>query len=222
MTDVSMFPPSIRDWYKEREIDLEILAAYVSGLKEHVNEEYQKFLNESVVDVYVDDERIHATVISRYRNLNTTMDLNDIFENHIEQLVIKSTLLLIYSFFENDLKKLCNLFTKLQKTNIILNDLSGKGIKKCRSFLTKVADLNFDGKINKNWETLSNYQALRNHLAHNSNLETKSKNKIKKLDGVNIFKDEINLHFIILDHFLKEIGNFYRAIDTLLEKEISK
>ena len=82
---------------------------------------------------------------------------------------------------------LCNHLSK--NNSIKVNDFSGKGIKKYRNYLSKVCGLDFSS-LKQEWEKLTRYRDLRNHLVHSEDTKSISKSKndliasLKKLDGL--------------------------------------
>jgi len=193
----------INNWFQNTHIGFNILSAHITSIKEHIQNE---IINNEVKESVLDKEYEKGS----YEVLGTLSDnLRTIFAFEIKEFTIQSNLLLIYSILENDLKILCTMYSRDQKTNVALNDLEGKGIDKCKLFLTKVAQLEFNNDINTSWRNLKNYQELRNHLAHNSKLDQKKSRKIRSLQGATINNGKVALEFVALENFLSEIQSFY-------------
>ena len=96
------------------------------------------------------------------------------FEEDPEELNISSfmiiqnntTLVLIYSFFENQLKRLCNILGK--KAPIHYYDLKGDATVQCEKFLTKFCKVENFIFEQIHWQFLDTIRVLRNQIIHNN------------------------------------------------------
>ncbi len=136
----------------------------------------------------------------------------------------------IFSFFENELNQLCNLYKIFFNSTISLEDISGKGIVKAKKYLEKVVGLNLDS-LNTEWSILANYKKIRNSLVHNDG-KFKSLDELSKiLDNVPEIEKSEDLFIYIkakfLNNFLLLIEKYLRIIriiysDTLLKKHFTE
>lgn len=102
------------------------------------------------------------------------IESEDFFEEDPEELNISSfmliqnnfTLVLIYSFFENQLKRLCNILGK--KAPIHYYDLKGDATVQCEKFLTKFCKVESFIFEQIHWQFLDTIRVLRNQIIHNN------------------------------------------------------
>jgi hypothetical protein len=93
-----------------------------------------------------------------------------------------STLVSIYSFLENTMRSICAILHKFNEYPIELSDLTGDGIQRSKSYLEKMAKIDFS-EINGNWSNLQNLALLRNCIVHveGDTLNFRSKEKLRSI-----------------------------------------
>ena len=158
------------------------------------------------------------------------IETEDFFEEDPEELNILSftiiqnntTLVLIYSFFENQLKRLCNILGK--KAPIHYYDLKGDATVQCEKFLTKFCKVESFIFEQIHWQFLDTIRVLRNQIIHNNPdyFSVLTKKVLNSIDKEYIRR---NLEEIIqTENFLRtEDDNDYciRLSDTFLLKVIN-
>ena len=158
------------------------------------------------------------------------IETEDFFEDDPEELNISSfmliqnnfTLVLIYSFFENQLKRLCNILGK--KAPIHYYDLKGDATVQCEKFLTKFCKVESFIFEQIHWQFLDTIRVLRNQIIHNNPdyFSVLTKKVLNSIDKEYIRR---NLEEIIqTENFLRtEHDNDYciRLSDTFLLKVIN-
>jgi len=158
------------------------------------------------------------------------IETEDFFEDDPEELNISSfmliqnnfTLVLIYSFFENQLKRLCNILGK--KAPIHYYDLKGDATVQCEKFLTKFCKVESFIFEQIHWQFLDTIRVLRNQIIHNNPdyFSVLTKKVLNSIDKEYIRR---NLEEIIqTENFLRtEDDNDYciRLSDTFLLKVIN-
>ena len=158
------------------------------------------------------------------------IETEDFFEEDPEELNISSftiiqnntTLVLIYSFFENQLKGLCNILGK--KAPIHYYDLKGDATVQCEKFLTKFCKVESFIFEQIHWQFLDTVRVLRNQIIHNNPdyFSVLTKKVLNSTDKEYIRR---NLEEIIqTENFLRtEDDNNYciRLSDTFLLKVIN-
>ncbi|EKO3608595.1 hypothetical protein M3914_003457 [Vibrio metschnikovii] len=118
-----------------------------------------------------------------------------------------STLLMIYSFLEHSMMRICSIYEKKLNIPISVSELSGSGIYRCKIYLSKFVNFDFDEKsIKQDWDFLQIMNKLRNSLAHEEGyLSEKSKIKAKTINGtpgLSMYHDTILIsHEFVLDAF---------------------
>lgn len=158
------------------------------------------------------------------------IETEDFFEEDPEELNISSfmliqnnfTLVLIYSFFENQLKRLCGILGK--KAPIHYYDLKGDATVQCEKFLTKFCKVESFIFEQIHWQFLDTIRVLRNQIIHNNPdyFSVLTKKVLNSIDKEYIRR---NLEEIIqTENFLRtEDDNDYciRLSDTFLLKVIN-
>jgi hypothetical protein len=146
---------------------LELLNTYVSDIERQVEKgvlDFEKNAQESVVEGTYPEEP--PRVITTHLGLNDeTWDLQTIFREHFPSLQRRSALITLFSFFEHELNELCVQFRKTEKYKLGLRDVSGTGIERARTYLSKVAALELDPS-SVSWNEVKNVQALRHLFVH--------------------------------------------------------
>jgi len=76
-----------------------------------------------------------------------------------------SAILAAYSYLENSMNKLCADCEGKMSIPLSVNNLSGEGIVRCRTYLEHLASIDFS-EINKEWSHLTTLNKLRNCIMH--------------------------------------------------------
>lgn len=158
------------------------------------------------------------------------IETEDFFEEDLEKLnplsfmIIQNntTLVLIYSFFENQLKRLCDILG--ENAPIHYYDLKGEVTVQCEKFLTKFCKVESFIFEQIHWQFLDTIRVLRNQIIHNNPdyFSVLTKKVLNSIDKEYIRR---NLEEIIqTENFLRtEDDNDYciRLSDTFLLKVIN-
>ena len=173
------------------------------------------------------------------------IETEDFFEDDPEELNISSfmliqnnfTLVLIYSFFENQLKRLCNILGK--NAPIHYYDLKGDATVQCEKFLTKFCKVESFIFEQIHWQFLDTIRVLRNQIIHNnpdyfSVLTKKVLNSIDKeyirrnleeiIQTENFLRTENDNDYCIRlsDKFLLKVINYIEIFFSDLENYVQK
>jgi len=81
------------------------------------------------------------------------------------QLLRQSLFISIYAFLEQRLIGICEHYEHAKPTNVLLADLVDNGIIKCKTYLSKVVQIEFPESTHS-WQQLLKYNKLRNQLVH--------------------------------------------------------
>lgn len=121
----------------------------------------------------------------------------------------KTSLVVLYKTFENNLIKICEILAKELNTPIEYSDLNGHMMEKCKKFLTKIIGLNNEIFNSENWKRIDCIREIRNNIVHNesdvSSILKKKKIIMKefmKIEGFLIIDNRIGL---IKNDFLKNV-----------------
>ena len=173
------------------------------------------------------------------------IESEDFFEDDPEELNISSfmliqnnfTLVLIYSFFENQLKRLCNILG--ENAPIHYYDLKGEVTVQCEKFLTKFCKVESFIFEQIHWQFLDTIRVLRNQIIHNnpdyfSVLTKKVLNSIDKeyirrnleeiIQTENFLRTENDNDYCIRlsDKFLLKVINYIEIFFSDLENYVQK
>jgi hypothetical protein len=146
--------------------------------------------------------------------------------NDFPQIQWRSEFLVIYSYFEHTLNRLCCEVQQKSKFKLLLKDLHGSGIERARDYLVKLANVE-EPFITENWQRVKFLSKIRNQIAHNNcvieykikepkSLSAKLKNeqyiKLKQLFFNKNEEAEIMLSYEFLKHSVIELENFLMEI----------
>ncbi|MGR0481572.1 MAG: hypothetical protein ACTFAL_09265 [Candidatus Electronema sp. V4] len=151
-------------WCNEALDEVDLLRAYLAGLKQHLMDEKERFRSEvEEVVLYEVEECSH--VVSFFRGIDDqTWDLEHIFTQHFPNLLLRSAFVSFYSFAEVTLDTLCDRFTRHMESNVSVADMKDKGISRAKRYLTKLCGLDF-GSLPP-WAELKNIAEVRNLIVH--------------------------------------------------------
>jgi hypothetical protein len=129
-----------------------------------------------------------------------------------------------YDYLESWSNAFCNCLGKLANSSLKITDLSGQGMERVKSYLSKVVTLSYDFK-SKDWQSINLYNDTRNTLVH---LNGKVKPE-KQKDFIKLFKSvqglrldehrEIVIESAAISQELQDIESFYKTIMSLAYKK---
>jgi hypothetical protein len=138
----------------------------------------------------------------------------------------KTSLVLLFSTFEQNLKNTCKILGEELKTPIDYSDLNGDDLLKCKKFLIKFCGVNETIFNNENWKRIDFIRRIRNSIIHNnseiSSLIKKEKKIIEEFQknyGFSIVSEHITIvkpNFLI--SFLKTIDLFQLELFEEIKK----
>ena len=213
------------NWYRyDSRFSLELLKEYIGDVEQQVNATIESFRKEKETRVLEDvSAEGFSRAVEMYRGLDDeTWDLKEIFEELFPNLQRRGALITLYSFLENKLDELCELFIQVEKIKISLNDLRGAGVDRSVLFLTRIMGLQIDQSTTV-WQEIKNIQKVRNLIVHNdAKLIDRSGNQIADvtkyvttspyLSG----NDEIEILDGYLPHILETFDLQFQDIDKLI------
>lgn len=211
-------PKKSLEWYSERiSLEISLFKLFVKLTEKRIKDDkikYNRITSKKYPSKII--KELHEYLLSEHFNPDGV--LNQYFPN----IQRRAALITLFSFFENELDKLCNLFKEIEKYSLSLNDIHGNGIERSTLFLKKVVGLQLDK--NKLWDEIKLIQKIRNTIVHNNGVlkdEDSNSNSIIN----NYFKKEadyIYYHFqiIIREGFLANMLNTFDAFFKLIDKSI--
>lgn len=92
-------------------------------------------------------------------------DPEDVFETYFPSLQRSSALAAIYSAFENDLNRLCDLVQSAVSSGLRFQDLNGNGVERARNYLIKVGGFDVSAG-EREWTAITKIREIRNCFVH--------------------------------------------------------
>ncbi|WP_028889405.1 hypothetical protein [Tenacibaculum ovolyticum] len=194
--------------FQRFEFDIESFKEYLKITNSSIDEKLKSYIKEYEV---IDDYEIASSL---YDNEEMYIKTNTL------QLYYSSIIISLYSFLEQTMLELCSITEK--KKNLKIEDISGKGIFKFKTYLEKVINIDFE-PVNTEWKEICQYNHLRNLFVHNSNSFMKKStskrriNSIKEIKGLT-FIDNTNNNILIEFENDITIRNFIRTINSFISK----
>lgn len=158
-------------------------------------------------------------------------DAFDIYEMEIHNvseysnILNNSVFLTIYSIFENEFLKLCELCQNLENLNISPKDIKEANyIEQCQKYIKKVLKINLD-RLNNEWIEIKSYQEIRNSIAHGNNIIKSPNQEIKKFIitshgiSIDLNNNKIKIDSIdFLKTFIDKLTDFLsKLIDEIIK-----
>jgi hypothetical protein len=209
-------------WCNESLEEVDLLRAYLAGLKQHLMDEKERFRSEVEEVVLYEDEEC-ANVVSFFRGISDeTSALEDIFTQNFPNLLLRSALVSFYTFAEVTLDTLCDRFTRHLKSSVSVADMKDKGISRAKRYLTKLCGLDF-GSLPP-WAELKNIAEVRNLIVHaNGCVSTNTRRElllyIERSQFLRLDGQELILSLEYIDHFLDVIKNLIYGIGKQIQTQ---
>jgi len=172
---------------------------------------------EAKINSIKEENKLLGSDIDAYINHHFYED--DMVINELEKLQRFSLIMSIFSFYESQLKILCNLIEKEFQFKIKLKDLNNyKGdLFRYWTYLDKVYQVPI-GNLQPLFNPINQQKSLRNLIAHHNGIVNEdSINKVHKVDGV-LFNKVGNLYYIeiekdiYINYLLKNIKDFFEEL----------
>lgn len=171
-------------------------------------------------------------LINSYDILKPSFDSNEKFQGYVERKMQKTldsfdkaiwSSLFTYSYFnlEKDFIGLCKKIEKEIDSKITLANLNGRGIKRSKLFLIKLAEVNFK-ELNEGWVYIINCKEIRNCITHNggsikkSNKRTQIRNFCEQNDGINLEEEILSISPNFIIDTCDKLYNFWLAVSGQL------
>ncbi|MCY8842453.1 hypothetical protein [Bacillus atrophaeus] len=173
---------------------------------------------------------VYMDIASRFQNYETTYkyfyektkeDVNSRNNSKGEHLLIEPIIIPsvssalftgMYGDFEYYLNLICNAYKIKHNYKIDLKDISGNGIERAVSYLTKVVQVR-DLKNTPEWSKLKHWNRIRNIIVHNNRVIRNQEDKVSIIFlNLNINEKQNRVYLLIDDckRFLNLILNFFR------------
>ncbi len=140
----------------------EILQGYVKSIEDSAAYQFRQ-LKQAGWQFVEEEDRFHHTL---HGLDGETWHLETLFSEHFPALQRAATFLVMWGAFEHSLDELCREVAIAADLKVKVSDLKDTGIRRARTYLTKVAELLGDNTPDSGWQELANLQKLRNVFAH--------------------------------------------------------
>ena len=218
------------NWYKyDAQFSLELLYEYGKGIEDQLKSSIEDFRSKKeTIELDSIPEEGLFRVVEVYRGLDDeTWHLESVFEDYFPQLQRGGALISLYSFFENELDALCDLYIQGEGIPISQTDMKGKGIERSILFLEKIVGLPID-KNSDTWKELINIKKIRNQIVHERG-KLIDKSGQKKGDVIKYVEDcplldgetEVLIKEGYLTHTLETFDLFFKDMDVLIQRRFS-
>jgi hypothetical protein len=219
-------------WYRLVELQIDLLRNHVDELEARIGESLKAYESKKVA-TYVehDNEMYPIVILEEHRGIEAPpSELEEIFLYYFPNLQRRSTLIVLFSFLENQFDQLCKLFASTQGLNIVHTDLSGKGIDRSRLYLKKVVCLSLN-ENSRVWQEIKRIQKVRNVVVHND-AKLVDRDTIRYVSEANYLAlaseshyshdaDEVNILGGYLTHVLETFNSHCREVDTAIQALLS-
>lgn len=129
----------------------------------------------------------------------------------------RSTLVSVYSFLENSLNTLCRHLYKRHGYSVEVGDLRGEGIIRAKSYLEKLAGIDFS-MLNGEWSKISSFNKIRNCIVHSEG-NIKASKSATQLDNIVNTSSGLSLRD---GRYIKIDREYIDFIITTIEKFMDK
>lgn len=212
----------VLNWYLvEASPSLELMESFVEGVEHQVGESIAKYDAQPQVRL-IGNDNLSITLVHQGLD-GESWDLDGIFTQYFPSLQRRSALLTLYSFFEFELNKLCQLFRSEKQFSLEVNDLKSEGIDRSTLYLEKVAGLNTK-KTSSEWVAVKNVQALRNIIVHRDGKLRDQDKALSQFVEKNEFlrcnpDGEVVLERGFLTWVVATFKNYFKLLDTSLRAQ---
>lgn len=205
-----------RKWFQDHiDLDLSNLVEYADTLEMLLSEKLEK-LRARVEKQAAKLREEEKEDFYDFFYSESHWQLTEVFPNTLWS----SLFVTCYSLLEHRLNNLCKYLQSQKSYTLKLTDLSGKGIFRSKSYLTKVAGMSFPSGSDA-WRNITNYSHLRNFVAHNdSKIDESDRGRATRqfIEGKPSIELDSTDHIIFSKAFCAEVIETLRDFLTELYK----
>ena len=214
-----------RNWYDYNiSFGFELLESHIKEIEELIKIGIENYENNVQTEEITYDD-FHSTVVEHYLGIDSGMYfLDEIFKDYFPNLKRQSIFLMICSFRENKLYKLCFEVQKEEQSIISVDEMysrSGK-LDRIRFYFKKSFIKQYNKQFELQWKIFHNYYRIRNQLSHNFGKIDLSKNQ--KLKEFILNKSLITINsdneLVIDKGFLEQMINDLRELSKTIQELI--
>lgn len=176
--------------------EIEIFQDYVRSMESFLDMESQKH-NESIELI---DEKISSGKLKPILNDSTQIPAQMEYDfyrlqmiEYFSNILWKSCFVSLYTYLESSLLQRCYWEKNKVDTLLTPSDISGTGIDRAMTYLTKVQHINFSRATSAEWKDLQEYRKLRNCIVHNEGKLEERSEQARKLERYITSKASLSL-----------------------------
>lgn len=124
---------------------------------------------------------------------------DDILQYHhlYPNLFYNSAVIWLYSFFENNLKSVCEFVERTSKQEIKIKDFGNRGIERYEKYLRLVHGVKSE-KLESTWSRIQKYEVIRNLIVHN-NSSLINNREIKEVEKQPKYNVVSNMNYVVIN-----------------------
>ncbi len=177
--------------------------------------EIKDYIKETDKLIQIEQKKVEEFINNELKGIEDEYEASEVVMFYIEdfdkydktykELLMNSTFVTTFSLFEHSFLRICQ-YAKKEKGSILsVSDLNGNGVvHKCKKYIEKALRIDLSS-LNSSWQTITNYNKIRNVIVHNAS-------NFKKKDNIPIEDQELFL-LINGNPYLKQkyehLGYFY-------------
>lgn len=171
-----------RTWYRFVQLQIDLLRNHVAEVEKQIQASVLAYQQEAVAtDIEKDANGYLYVILQKHRETEGSPDqLEEIFEYYFPNLQRRGALSMLFSFFEHELNRLCQLFAEVRGLRVLCSDMKGSPVERSRLYLRKVIGLPMNDDSGA-WREIKTIQTVRNLIVHNDARIEKGKKDVLKL-----------------------------------------
>ncbi|TGL58735.1 hypothetical protein [Leptospira sarikeiensis] len=143
----------------------ELIRSYILGVEAQVEDSINRYYNSQKEQISDNLEFDDMPTLTHLGLDSGPWNLEEIFVEHFPNLLRRSALVTLFSFFESQLNEFCNVMKFNDSLQLSYKDISGQGIERSKKYLEKVIYLNLS-ELLPVWNEIKIIQTIRNLIVH--------------------------------------------------------
>lgn len=215
--------------YELFNIDIEIhsLEAMINSVDDLINNEERELENQKQ-EFQKEHQDWDPQLYSNYES--QAFSIHDTLNWNVSKNLRNSIVLILYSYFEGKLRKICKIIENEFRFKIKLEDLNrSDNLSLYLIYLSKVYSLDLTGEIEKYLTLIKQQRIIRNIIAHQeSSFNVNQKDKIQKAIGLKKYENTDGSGFINITNkdynlfLLNNIKGCLKNLSVLVDKQYIK
>ena len=219
---------TIDQWYQnDFGLSLQIINAFVGLIepqREYIIQRYRGGKRTDFLEHDFGDDGLYGEEVVSYDGIDSlSCDVNAMFEEYFPNLLRRSAVITVCSYFEDDLFHLCDIFKNEKHLGESFSSSSGKGLDKATNYLQDVAKLR-GLKDSTEWRNVRHICTFRNAFVHRGGRLKDSRGSIPlemtaATENLNHWHGKE--HIVLEDGFVPQavaiLQQYFKRIDDLIQ-----